>query len=313
MNRTKILFFCAGAVLAALLVWWLSAGERTPAGESGKRSPLEESTTRTSIRAYRDCPVGADTVELLLRAAMAAPSAVNRQPWAFVVVDDRELLRELAGALPFAKMAARAPLAVVVCGDLSRNPGASGDWWVMDASAASENLLLAAHALGLGAVWTGVYPRGERVEAVRRVLGLPAVLRGRSQGHVERAVLEYDGHALRGLIVRRGFGGAKWVARASIALLGDVSVILRACPTHLPRKTDFRLRTVKDTRGLTLGCVTDVLISADNLLVSELEVSLGLIDDFRDGRRRIRHFSASPDGDVLVPEGEILLEGRETQ
>lgn len=139
-----------------------------------------------------------------------------------------------------------------------------------------------------------------------RVLGLPAVLRGRSQGHVERAVLENDGHALRGLIVRRGFGGAKWVARDSIALLGDVSVILRACPTHLPRKTDFRLRTVKDTRGLTLGCVTDVL-------VSELEVSLGLIDDFRDGRRRIRHFSASPDGDVLVPEGEILLEGRETQ
>ena len=161
MNRTKILFFCAGAVLAALLVWWLSAGERTPAGESGKRSPLDVIMTRTSIRAYRDCPVGADTVELLLRAAMAAPSAVNRQPWAFVVVDDRELLRELAGAL-------------VVCGDLSRNPGASGDWWVMDASAASENLLLAAHALGLGAVWTGVYPRGERVEAVRRVLGLPA-------------------------------------------------------------------------------------------------------------------------------------------
>ena len=138
MNRTKILFFCAGAVLAALLVWWLSAGERTPAGESGKRSPLDVIMTRTSIRAYRDCPVGADTVELLLRAAMAAP------------------------------------LAVVVCGDLSRNPGASGDWWVMDASAASENLLLAAHALGLGAVWTGVYPRGERVEAVRRVLGLPS-------------------------------------------------------------------------------------------------------------------------------------------
>ena len=100
MNRSKILFFCAGAVLAALLVWWLSAGERTPAGESGKLSPLDVIMTRTSIRAYRDCPVGADTVELLLRAAMAAPSAVNRQPWAFVVVDDRELLRELSGALP---------------------------------------------------------------------------------------------------------------------------------------------------------------------------------------------------------------------
>ena len=61
MNRTKILFFCAGAVLAALLVWWPSAGMRTPAGESGKRSPLDVIMTRTSIRAYRDCPVGADT------------------------------------------------------------------------------------------------------------------------------------------------------------------------------------------------------------------------------------------------------------
>ena len=191
MKTSKTLFFLLGALLAALLTWWLAGDKQAAAGTSavgmpaagisaaglpaaGERSALDVIATRTSVRSYRDCPVGADTVELLLRAAMAAPSAVNRQPWAFVVVDDRELLRELAGALPFAKMAARAPLAVVVCGDLSRNPGASGDWWVMDASAASENLLLAAHALGLGAVWTGVYPRGERVEAVRRVLGLPS-------------------------------------------------------------------------------------------------------------------------------------------
>ena len=191
MKTSKTLFFLLGALLAALLTWWLAGGKQPAAGTSavgmpaagisaaglpaaGERSALDVIATRTSVRAYRDCPVGADTVELLLRAAMAAPSAVNRQPWAFVVVDDRELLRELSGALPFAKMAAHAPLAVVVCGDLSRNPGASGDWWVMDASAASENLLLAAHALGLGAVWTGVYPRDERVEAVRRVLGLPA-------------------------------------------------------------------------------------------------------------------------------------------
>ena len=173
MNRSKILFFCAGAVLAALLVWWLSAGERTPAGESGKLSPLDVIMTRTSIRAYRDCPVGADTVELLLRAAMAAPSAMNRQPWVFVVVDDKALLQKFADSLQYAKMAASAPLAVVVCADLTRNPGASCDWWVMDASAASENLLLAAHAVGLGAVWTGVYPRSERVKAVRTILGLP--------------------------------------------------------------------------------------------------------------------------------------------
>lgn len=143
---------------------------------------------------------------------------------------------------------------------------------------------------------------------VTRVLGLPAVLHGKSQGHVERAVLENDGHALRGLIVRRGFGGARWIDRDGIALLGDVSVILRKSPTRPPRKTDFRLRTVKDTRGLTLGCVTDVLLS-DTLCVSALEVALGPVDDFRSGRRRIRHFTASPDGDVLVPEGEIFGEG----
>ncbi|WP_298034196.1 nitroreductase family protein [uncultured Alistipes sp.] len=175
MNKSKLLFFMAGAVLAALLVWWLLAGLRpaaeTPSGDA--QTPLGVILTRTSVRAYRDCPVGADTVELLLRAAMAAPTAVNRQPWAFVVVDDPELLRKFSEALPYAKMAAGAPVAVVVCGDLARNPGASGDWWVMDAAAASENLLLAAHAVGLGAVWTGVYPRSERVKAVREILGLP--------------------------------------------------------------------------------------------------------------------------------------------
>lgn len=171
MKTSKIFFFVLGAVLAALLTWWLASGTQAAAGTSaaGERSALDVIMTRTSVRAYRDCPVGSDTVELLLRAAMAAPSAMNRQPWAFVVVDDKALLQKFADSLQYAKMAASAPLAVVVCADLTRNPGASGDWWVMDASAASENLLLAAHAVGLGAVWTGVY----RVKAVRSILGLP--------------------------------------------------------------------------------------------------------------------------------------------
>lgn len=86
-------------------------------------SALDVIATRTSVRAYRDCPVGADTVELLLRAAMAAPSAMNRQPWVFVVVDDKALLQKFADSLQYAKMAASAPLAVVVCADLTRNPG----------------------------------------------------------------------------------------------------------------------------------------------------------------------------------------------
>ena len=172
MKTSKTLFFLLGALLAALLTWWLAGDKQAAAGTSavgmpaagisaaglpaaGERSALDVIATRTSVRSYRDCPVGADTVELLLRAAMAAPSAMNRQPWVFVVVDDKALLQKF------------------VCADLTRNPGASGDWWVMDASAASENLLLAAHAVGLGAVWTGVYPRSERVKAVRTILGLP--------------------------------------------------------------------------------------------------------------------------------------------
>lgn len=172
MNTSKILFFVLGAVLASLLTWWLVDGARTTAG-TGEQTALDAIMTRTSIRTYQNRPVGSDTVELLLRAAMAAPSAVNRQPWTFVVVDDKALMQQFADSLQYAKMAASAPLAVVVCADLSRNPGASGEWWVMDASAASENLLLAAHAVGLGAVWTGVYPRSERVKAVRDILKLP--------------------------------------------------------------------------------------------------------------------------------------------
>lgn len=172
MNTSKILFFVLGAVLASLLTWWLADGARTTAG-TGEQTALDAIMTRPSIRTYQDRPVGSDTVELLLLAAMAAPSAMNRQPWTFVVVDDKALLQQFADSLQYAKMAASAPLAVVVCADLSRNPGASGEWWVMDASAASENLLLAAHAVGLGAVWTGVYPRSERVKAVRDILKLP--------------------------------------------------------------------------------------------------------------------------------------------
>lgn len=169
MKRSKFFRCLFGAALAALLL--PSCGRDTA---SDAEAVLETIRTRTSVRAYADRPVGADTVEMLLRAAMAAPSARNRQPWAFVVVDDKALLRELADSLPYAKMTASAPLAIVVCGDMTLGENAAGrDWWVQDASAATENLLLAAHALGLGAVWTGAYPYPDRVRAVRNVLRLP--------------------------------------------------------------------------------------------------------------------------------------------
>jgi len=133
---------------------------------------LEAILTRRSIRRYTDEPVSAEAKETILRAAMHAPSAVNQQPWHFVVIDDRALLDRIPDFHPYSSFLREAPAAVVVCGDLERDRlGAS--YWVQGCSAATQNLLLAAHAIGLGAVWLGVYPMKERVEGVRRLLRLP--------------------------------------------------------------------------------------------------------------------------------------------
>ncbi|MFW6115434.1 MAG: nitroreductase family protein [Chloroflexota bacterium] len=124
---------------------------------------------RRSIRQYTEEPVSDESIEILLKAAMAAPSASNRKPWQFIVVTKRETLDALADAHPHGKMLFEAPLCISVCGDLTEMER----YWVQDCSAATENLLLAATALGLGAVWLGIYPRDERVAAVRPILDLP--------------------------------------------------------------------------------------------------------------------------------------------
>jgi nitroreductase len=127
--------------------------------------------TRCSIRAYTDQAVSDELIHKLLVAAMSAPSAGNGQPWHFVVVTERRLLDALADLLPFGKMLKQAPLGIAVCGDAKGSPHEG--YWVQDCSAATENLLLAAHALELGAVWLGVHPREDRVAGVRDILGIP--------------------------------------------------------------------------------------------------------------------------------------------
>lgn len=140
-------------------------------------SVLSNIMTRTSIRAYQNKAVEADKVEKLLRAAMAAPTAVNKQPWHFVVITDKKMLAALAETSPNASMVAQASLAIVVCGDMKKAlDGGARDFWIQDASAASENILLAAHAMGLGAVWTGTYPDPERCAKVAKLLKLPQTL-----------------------------------------------------------------------------------------------------------------------------------------
>lgn len=131
--------------------------------------------TRTSYRNFDPSKlISPSEVSTILHAAMSAPTGVNRRPWHFVAVSDRPTLDKLAHALPYCHMAASAPLAIVVCGDSRRFlSGDDATLWVQDVSAASENILLAANALGLGAVWTAVYPHPDRAATVRRIINLP--------------------------------------------------------------------------------------------------------------------------------------------
>jgi nitroreductase len=132
---------------------------------------LDTIMTRRSVRSFTDELVSDEQIETLLRAGMAAPSAGNQQPWRFVVVHDRDLLDELSTTSPYASALTDAPVAVVVCADqrIEKHVG----FWVQDCSAATQNILLAAHELGLGACWLGYYPVRERTAGLRRVLGLP--------------------------------------------------------------------------------------------------------------------------------------------
>jgi len=126
---------------------------------------------RRSIRHYTKEPIKPDTIEWLLKAAMAAPSAGNQQPWHFIVIQDRRVLDEIPKLHPYAQMATEASLAILVCGD-TRNEKHPG-FWVQDCSAATENILIEACELGLGAVWVGVYPNEQRVSALSKLVGLP--------------------------------------------------------------------------------------------------------------------------------------------
>jgi nitroreductase len=149
--------------------------------------------SRRSIRQYSGKPVSEADIQSLLEAGMSAPSGSNQRPWHFVVVTDRQTLHALAEAHPYGKMLASAGAGIAVCGD-----PAISDWWVQDCSAATENILIAAAGLGLGAVWVSSHGRPEREQAIRDVLGIPeriGVLSLLSIGHPaeeKQARTQYD-------------------------------------------------------------------------------------------------------------------------
>lgn len=142
-----------------------------------KNQIFENIMSRTSVRSYTEKPVEQEKVEMMLRAGMAAPSACNKQPWHFVVINDREILDQIPQFSPYAGMVKQAPLAIVVCGCLDKTlEDTEQEFWIQDCSAATENILLMAHGLGLGGVWTALYPLKERYEGMQQLLHLPKTM-----------------------------------------------------------------------------------------------------------------------------------------
>jgi nitroreductase len=142
-----------------------------PKQQDNGQAVLDSIFSRKSVRAYTDAPVSTEQVETLLKAAMAAPSGRNQQAWRFVVVRDQATKEKLA--VGFNKMIAKAPVVIVVCGQIANEEGEPNNNWTADCAAATENLLLAAEAIGLGAVWTASYPYEDRMTPAIEALALP--------------------------------------------------------------------------------------------------------------------------------------------
>jgi nitroreductase len=130
--------------------------------------------SRRSIRKYQDKEVPEAMLTDLLEAAMAAPSAVAKDPWHFIVIKNRETLNKITTIIPSAKMLSEAPTALIICGDINKVNIQSESFLLQDLSAATENILIAANILGLGTCWLGIHPREDRLAGITELLGLPA-------------------------------------------------------------------------------------------------------------------------------------------
>lgn len=152
-----------------LPVWSVAFTEK----EEKMSDTLSVIHNRKSVRSFTGQSVSKDALDKIIRAGMAAPTAVNKQPWAFVVVTDRKTLNTLAAGLPYAKMLDKAGAAIIVCAIQEKAHENSLELAVIDSTCASENILLAAEALGLGAVWTAAYPYKDRMDVARKTLNIP--------------------------------------------------------------------------------------------------------------------------------------------
>ena len=164
----------ASAILPLALCARAAGAVTGPVPLAGEMDPLTAILTRRSVRSYTNRPVSEETLRAVLRAGMSAPSAGNEQPWVCVIIRDKAALAKAGEINPYAKFAVQAPLAVLVRGDTTLDR--TGGFWPLDCAACTQNMLLAAHALGLGAVWTGIWPLPERMEGFRTLAGLPSFI-----------------------------------------------------------------------------------------------------------------------------------------
>lgn len=174
MNKYKIVSL---VLLVALLAVSVRLAMMLTNGGGEDRAAVVKANilSRKSVRSFTDEAVLRADLDTLVRLAMAAPTGKDMRPWQFVVIDDASVLKKLSEALPKMAPLTQAKAAIVVCGDstVTDKDGRPSGAWMLDCSAATENALLAAEAMGLGAVWLGVYPYGDRVPTVQRTLALP--------------------------------------------------------------------------------------------------------------------------------------------
>lgn len=165
--KTIFSLFLSALIVLCMMVSCSTAPQKDSVSSSDNAA-LDNIFARKSVRTYLNKGVEKEKIDLMLRAGMAAPSGKDVRPWEFVVVTERASLDSMAAALPYAKMLTEARYAIVVCGDSARS-----SYWYLDCSAATQNILLAAESLGLGAVWTAAYPYEDRMEVVRKYTALP--------------------------------------------------------------------------------------------------------------------------------------------
>lgn len=176
MKNSTYLIIILAIALVFVSYKWITSANRAVNNENtdGYNAAIENIMTRTSVRAYSDRQITDGQLDTIMRAAMAAPSAVNKQPWRFIVVKDQALRDSISENMNSMKMAKEAPVSIIVCGDMEATLDGEGQpYWIQDVSAVSENILLAANALGIGSVWCGIYPVSQRVAWFQKTFEMP--------------------------------------------------------------------------------------------------------------------------------------------